>query len=108
MADCCGDASHAHSDLRSLFAAQTGGSGVDAALNSLADEKLHATVRCLAAHGRLLEIGKYDIFQNTSLGMRPMLKNIAFHGVDLDTILNGAPTEVCTYASAYDTRYLHV
>ena len=90
-----------HQHLRPALAAQTGGLGVDAALNSLADDKLQATVRCLASHGRLLEIGKYDIYQNTGLGMRPMLKNIAFHGVDLDTILNGAPAEVCIEASAF-------
>ena len=73
---------------------QTNGRGVDAALNSLADDKLQATVRCLAPHGRLLEIGKYDIFRNTGLGMRPMRDNVAFHGVDLDSILNGGPAEV--------------
>ena len=69
--------------------AQTNGRGVDMALNSLADDKLQATVRCLAPHGQLLEIGKYDILKNTPLGMRPMHNNISFQGIDLDSLFKG-------------------
>ena len=68
---------------------QTGGRGVDMALNSLADDKLQATVRCLAPHGQLLEIGKYDILKNTPLGMRPLHNNISFQGIDLDSLFKG-------------------
>ena len=59
------------------------------ALNSLADDKLQATVRCLAPHGQLLEIGKYDILKNTPLGMRPLHNNISFQGIDLDSLFKG-------------------
>lgn len=45
-------------------------------------------MRCLADGGRLLEIGKYDILKDTPLGMRPLLRNVAFEGVDLDRIMN--------------------
>ena len=38
-------------------------------LNSLAHEMLQASLRCLARHGRFLEIGKVDLAQNSSLGM---------------------------------------
>lgn len=72
---------------------QTGGRGVDMALNSLADDKLQATVRCLAPHGQLLEIGKYDILKNTPLGMRPMHNNISFQGIDLDSLFKGGLQE---------------
>ena len=65
---------------------QTSGRGVDLALNSLADDKLTATVRCIAPHGHLLEIGKYDILKQTGLSMRPMHYNISFQGVDLDNL----------------------
>ena len=65
---------------------ETKGRGVDLVLNSLADEKLQASVRCLAQHGRFLEIGKYDLSQNNPLGMSAFLKNIAFHGVLLDAL----------------------
>lgn len=43
--------------------------GVDLVLNSLAEEKLQASVRCLAQHGRFLEIGKFDLSNNHPLGM---------------------------------------
>lgn len=42
--------------------------GVDLVLNSLAEEKLQASVRCLAQHGRFLEIGKFDLSNNHQLG----------------------------------------
>lgn len=37
-------------------------------LNSLAEEKLQASLRCLAQHGRFLEIGKFDLSNNSQLG----------------------------------------
>lgn len=47
---------------------QTKGKGVDLVLNSLAEDKLQASVRCLAKHGRFLEIGKLDLSNNSPLG----------------------------------------
>lgn len=41
---------------------------MDLVLNSLAEEKLQASVRCLAQHGRFLEIGKFDLSNNHLLG----------------------------------------
>ncbi|XP_066560722.1 fatty acid synthase [Amia ocellicauda] len=64
----------------------TQGKGVDMVLNSLAEEKLQASLRCLARHGRFLEIGKYDLSNNTPLGMALFLKNVAFHGILLDAL----------------------
>ncbi|KAG9267961.1 fatty acid synthase [Astyanax mexicanus] len=64
----------------------TQGKGVDVVLNSLAEEKLQASLRCLARHGRFLEIGKYDLSNNTPLGMALFLKNVAFHGILLDAL----------------------
>nr|XP_023412547.1 LOW QUALITY PROTEIN: fatty acid synthase [Loxodonta africana] len=64
----------------------TAGRGVDLVLNSLAEEKLQASVRCLAQHGRFLEIGKIDLFNNTALGMAIFLKNVTFHGILLDAL----------------------
>uniref|UniRef100_A0A5S6QNC3 Fatty acid synthase n=1 Tax=Trichuris muris TaxID=70415 RepID=A0A5S6QNC3_TRIMR len=65
---------------------QTRGQGVDLVLNSLAEEKLHASVRCLAQHGRFLEIGKYDLAADSKLGMSIFLKNATFHGILLDSL----------------------
>merc|ERR1711970_345479 len=63
-----------------------GGKGVDVILNSLAEEKLQASIRLLAPHGRFLEIGKFDLSNNTPLGMAIFLKNITFHGILLDAL----------------------
>ncbi|XP_055683221.1 fatty acid synthase-like [Lutzomyia longipalpis] len=67
---------------------ETKGRGVDLVLNSLADEKLQASVRCLALNGRFLEIGKFDLSNNSSLGMSIFLKNISFNGILLDQVLS--------------------
>uniref|UniRef100_A0A8B9P5E4 Fatty acid synthase n=1 Tax=Apteryx owenii TaxID=8824 RepID=A0A8B9P5E4_APTOW len=64
----------------------TSGKGVNLVLNSLAEEKLQASLRCLARHGRFLEIGKFDLSNNSQLGMALFLKNVAFHGILLDAI----------------------
>ncbi|XP_034937434.1 fatty acid synthase [Chelonus insularis] len=69
-----------------LILTETEGRGVDLVLNSLAEEKLQASVRCLAKDGRFLEIGKYDLSNNTSLGMAFFLKNTSFHGILLDAL----------------------
>ena len=69
------------------FMELTNGRGVDLILNSLADDKLMASVRCLATNGKFLEIGVYDAYKNTRLGMRPFLKNIEFHGVELHHLM---------------------
>lgn len=66
----------------------TDGRGVDLVLNSLAAEKLQASVRCLATHGRFLEIGKFDLSQNSPLGMAVFLKNVTFHGILLDALFD--------------------
>ena len=46
----------------------TKGCGVDLVLNSLSEDKFQASVRCLAKHGRFLEIGKYDMSKDNQLG----------------------------------------
>uniref|UniRef100_UPI00398F77C5 fatty acid synthase n=1 Tax=Pristiophorus japonicus TaxID=55135 RepID=UPI00398F77C5 len=71
----------------------TDGKGVDMVLNSLAEEKLQASLRCLARHGRFLEIGKYDLSNNNPLGMAVFLKNIAFHGILLDALFEEGNSE---------------
>lgn len=46
----------------------TKGAGVDLVLNSLAEDKLEASIRCLKSGGRFIEVGKYDMIMNHSLG----------------------------------------
>jgi len=65
---------------------QTKGRGVDIVLNSLAEEKLIASVRCLARNGHFLEIGKFDLVSNNPLGISVFQKGISFHGILLENI----------------------
>lgn len=67
---------------------QTNGRGVDIVLNSLAEEKLLASVRCLAHGGHFLEIGKFDLAANNPLGMECFLKEVSFHGIMLDSLFS--------------------
>ncbi|XP_011875304.1 PREDICTED: fatty acid synthase-like [Vollenhovia emeryi] len=63
---------------------RTGGRGVDIVLNSLAEEKLQASIRCLANGGRFLEIGKYDMISNNPLDTSTFSKGISFQAILLD------------------------
>nr|CAB3243759.1 fatty acid synthase [Phallusia mammillata] len=65
---------------------KTNGKGVDVVLNSLSGEKLIASVRCLAKHGRFLELGKFDLIHDNKIGLSAFLKNISFHGILLDSL----------------------
>ncbi|XP_011861079.1 PREDICTED: fatty acid synthase-like [Vollenhovia emeryi] len=64
----------------------TRGRGVDIVLNSLIEEKLQASVRCLANGGRFLEVGKFDMVSNNPLDIFAFSKNISFYGILLDNI----------------------
>lgn len=69
-----------------MILTNTKGKGVDYVLNSLADDKLHASIRCLGKGGTFLEIGKYDIMKGTQLDMRYLSKRISFKAVLFDDL----------------------
>ncbi|XP_053963784.1 fatty acid synthase [Anastrepha ludens] len=73
---------------------ETEGKGVDFVLNSLAEDKLLASVRCLGAGGHFLEIGKFDMSNDTKLGMSCFLKEITFHAVLADRLEFAADEEI--------------
>lgn len=68
---------------------QTKGKGVDYVLNSLADDKLMASIRCLGTGGVFLEIGKVDMANNTKLGMGHFMNELSFHAILVDLLLVG-------------------
>lgn len=72
-----------------LIMLQTNGRGVDIVLNSLAEEKLIASIRCLARNGRFLEIGKFDLVSNNPLDLIVFQKGISFHGILLENMFVG-------------------
>ncbi|KAK9746600.1 KR domain [Popillia japonica] len=65
----------------------TEGRGVDFVLNSLAEEKLIASVRCLAKGGKFLEMGKFDLASNNLLALQLLEKDAQFRGLALDQYL---------------------
>jgi fatty acid synthase len=65
----------------------TNGKGVDYVLNSLADEKLQASLRCLARGGKFIEIGKYDMMQNNKLGMKAFRGQRSFYSCFLPELI---------------------
>lgn len=75
-----------------LVLRQTKGQGVDLVLNCLGGEKLQASVRCLRVGGQFLEIGKFDVLSNNSIGMQVFLREISFNRILLEKI-STAPSE---------------
>lgn len=73
---------------------QTQGTGVNIVLNALPDERLQASVRCMAKNGRFLELGKADIASDNFLGMMVFLKEISFHGIMLNNLFSNAATKM--------------
>lgn len=67
---------------------ETNGLGVDIVLNSLSEEKLQASVRCLARGGKFMEIGKFDLMNNNTLNLLLLEKEASYHGIMLDNIFD--------------------
>jgi fatty acid synthase len=74
--------------------------GVDYVLNSLADEKLKASIRCLAPKGHFVEIGLSDIMSNSKLDMKYLGKNKHFSSLLLGDYLDADE-------NSFKVSYLH-
>ena len=61
--------------------------GVDVVLNSLAEDAMRASLKCLKPFGRFVELGKRDYVLDTAIGLRPFRRNLTYYGVDLDQLL---------------------
>ncbi|KAL8992696.1 MAG: hypothetical protein Q9169_006904 [Polycauliona sp. 2 TL-2023] len=70
---------------------ETNGKGVDVVLNSLSGELLHASWKCVAEFGTMVEIGKRDLMGHATLSMTPFLDNRTFAGVDLSRVCVNQP-----------------
>jgi NADPH:quinone reductase-like Zn-dependent oxidoreductase/acyl carrier protein len=86
-------------DSRSLaFADQmmevTEGQGVDLVLNSLAGEAIPRGMSILRPHGRFLELGKRDIYDNSPMGLAAFKNNVSFFAIDLDQTVRERPALV--------------
>lgn len=70
---------------------ETNGRGVDLALNALSGELLHATWRCVAKWGTMVEIGKRDLLGAAKLDMERFLANRSYRCVDIDQMCKERP-----------------
>lgn len=75
----------------------TNGKGVKLVLNSLSGKLLHASWRCVAKFGKMIELGKRDFIGHGMLSMGPFLENRSFFGVDLSTITEEDPSTFKEY-----------
>lgn len=65
---------------------ETNGKGVDYVLNSLSEEKLKTSIKCLGRGGKFLEIGKFDIANDNKIGLAHFMNEISFHAILLDNL----------------------
>ncbi|KAK8023284.1 Compactin diketide synthase mokB [Apiospora marii] len=72
-----------NAEFHSPILLATNGRGVDVVVNSLSGELLAQSWALTAPHGRFVELGKKDLFQNSHLAMRPFLQNVSFHSLDV-------------------------
>ncbi|MEP5729523.1 MAG: SDR family NAD(P)-dependent oxidoreductase [Sulfitobacter sp.] len=62
---------------------KTDGRGVDVVLNSLPGPFIDKGIEVLAPYGRFLEIGKRDVYEDNSIGMKALRRNISLSVLDL-------------------------
>lgn len=74
---------------------ETNGRGVDVALNSLSGELLHATWKCVAKWGTMIEIGKRDLLGNGQLDMGPFIANRSYCCLDVEQMRIERPEISC-------------
>lgn len=73
---------------------ETAGKGVDLVLNSLSGDLLHATWRCVAKFGTMVEIGKIDLLGAGKLDMDVFLANRSYCCFDLRQLIEERPQAV--------------
>ena len=71
--------------------AATGGRGVDVVLNSLTGAALDLGLKVLAEDGRMVEVGKKDIFSGRSIGLEAFRKSVALLPVDVAGLMERRP-----------------
>lgn len=76
------------SSFEDMVMTETNGRGVDYVLNSLSEDMLLASVRCLGEGGTFLEIGKFDMAADNKIGLGEFLKGISFRVVLVDQLFN--------------------
>ncbi|KAI1873437.1 hypothetical protein JX265_005059 [Neoarthrinium moseri] len=68
--------------------------GVDVVLNCLSGRLLQESFNCLAPYGHFVEIGKYDLEQNSYLELKQFSRVASFSSVDMSVLLQDRPSEI--------------
>jgi acyl transferase domain-containing protein/NADPH:quinone reductase-like Zn-dependent oxidoreductase/NAD(P)-dependent dehydrogenase (short-subunit alcohol dehydrogenase family)/acyl carrier protein len=72
----------------------TDGEGVDVVLNSLSGDLLRKGFDVLRDHGRFVELGKRDAYEDGNIGLRPFLRSLSLSLVDLRSMILDRPEQV--------------
>lgn len=75
-----------NTSFEQMIMTRTDGKGVDFVMNSLAEELMQASVRCVAKNGVFLEVGKFDMLMRNKIQLHHFLKGITFKAVLLDSL----------------------
>lgn len=71
--------------FETMVKTRTNGLGVNYVLNSLAEAKMQATIRCLSENGVFLEVGKFDMLMGNKISLEIFLQGIEFKAVLINT-----------------------
>jgi acyl transferase domain-containing protein/NADPH:quinone reductase-like Zn-dependent oxidoreductase/NADP-dependent 3-hydroxy acid dehydrogenase YdfG len=66
----------------------TDGRGADVIFNTAPGEIVHQNFRAAAEFGRIVEIGKADIYRSSVIDLRPFDRNLSLLALDLDRVMN--------------------
>ncbi|GAB2999405.1 type I polyketide synthase [Mycobacterium bourgelatii] len=69
----------------------TDGHGADVIYTSLPGEALRQNLRAAAEFGRIVDIGKADIYGNRAIELGPFDRNLQYFAIDVDRMLNHRP-----------------
>jgi 1-acyl-sn-glycerol-3-phosphate acyltransferase len=72
----------------------TEGRGVDVILNSLAGDAIGAGLSVMAPHGRFVELGKRDVYEDLQVGLLAFRKNLSFFALDIDRLCAERPAVI--------------
>ncbi|XP_077491594.1 fatty acid synthase-like [Amblyomma americanum] len=73
---------------------KTQGRGVNLVLKFQSEEKLQGSVRCLAKHGRFIQISEFGRSCGYPTGMVTFPNSVIFHGISLQTLHDDDPLSV--------------
>ncbi|MET9618968.1 SDR family NAD(P)-dependent oxidoreductase [Kitasatospora indigofera] len=69
----------------------TNGRGADVVLNSAPGEIMRQNLNAAAEFGRIIEVGKTDIYAGGVMDLRPFDRNLSFTAIDMDRLMQLRP-----------------